>query len=106
MPHVYSTVATAEASSDGDMEPRSTIVRALYRALERRQQRLITELDDNTILLESGLDSLGFALLVVMLEEELGYDPFSTMDEADYPTTFGDFVAVYRNYAPSEFSFR
>jgi acyl carrier protein len=88
------------------MDPRETIVAVFHRALERRQLPSITELDDDTVLLESGLDSLGFALLVVMLEEEFGYDPFSTMDEADYPTTFSDFVAVYRNYAPSEFSFR
>jgi acyl carrier protein len=88
------------------MDPRTAIVGAFYRALERRQQQPVPKLDDGTVLLESGLDSLGFALLVVMLEEELGYDPFSQMDEADYPMTFGDFVAVYRNYAPSEFSFR
>jgi phosphopantetheine binding protein len=81
-------------------------VRAFHGALERRQQHLVVKLDDNTVLLDSGLDSLGFALLVVMLEEELGYDPFSRMDEGDYPTTFGQFVTAYAEYSPHEFSFR
>lgn len=57
-------------------------------------------LTDNTVLLETGLDSLGFAVLVTRLETELGYDPFSLMTEAAYPTTFGEFVAIYDKYAP------
>jgi hypothetical protein len=50
---------------------------------------------DSTVLLESGLDSLGFAILVARLEEELGYDPFTAMAEPVYPTTFGEFVEIY-----------
>ena len=50
-------------------------------------------LDD--ILLESGLDSLGFAILVFRLEEELGYDPFSEAEEAYYPQSFRDFIDFY-----------
>jgi acyl carrier protein len=88
------------------MDLRNTIVQSFHRALERRQQHLVGKLDDDTVLLESGLDSLGFALLVVMLEEELGYDPFSMMDEGDYPTTFGQFVTAYSEFSPHEFSFR
>jgi acyl carrier protein len=51
------------------------------------------------VLLESGLDSLGFATLVARLEEELGYDPFSMTDEVLYPHTFGEFVDIYRDAA-------
>lgn len=58
------------------------------------------ELNDETVLLESGLDSLGFAILVARLEEELEYDPFSMMDEPVYPRTLGEFVAIYERYAP------
>ena len=39
--------------------------------------QLVSGLDESTVLLESGLDSLGFAILVARLEEEFGYDPFS-----------------------------
>jgi acyl carrier protein len=50
---------------------------------------------NDQILLESGLDSLGFAILVALLEEELDFDPFQEMEDAVYPTTFGEFVAIY-----------
>jgi len=59
-------------------------------------------LHDDLALLKSGLDSLGFAILVTQLERELGYDPFTIMTEAVYPTTYGEFVAIYLKYAPSE----
>lgn len=57
---------------------------------------LANDITDDLVLLDSGLDSLGFATLVVSLEEELGFDPFTMRDEIVYPTTFGEFVAIYR----------
>jgi hypothetical protein len=59
-------------------------------------------LADELILLQSGLDSLGFAVLVTQLEQELGYDPFTLMSEAVYPSTFGEFVAIYERFAPKD----
>lgn len=53
---------------------------------------------DDTVLLQSGLDSLGFAMLVAQLDEELGFDPFSEMDIAIYPRTFAEFVGIYQQY--------
>lgn len=53
------------------------------------------ELVGNTVLLETGLDSLGFAVLVVELEEVLGFDPFSLSSHPFYPQTFGELVAFY-----------
>lgn len=53
------------------------------------------DIAEDVILLESGLDSLGFAILVALLEEELDFDPFQEMEDAIYPTTFGEFVAIY-----------
>lgn len=52
-------------------------------------------LTDETVLLETGLDSLGFAVLVVTLEQELGFDPFLLSEDAYYPRTFGEFVRFY-----------
>ncbi len=57
-------------------------------------------LDDDLVLLESGLDSLGFGILIARLEEELGYDPFSQSDEPYYPRTWGDLVGFYERHAP------
>lgn len=58
------------------------------------------ELMPDTVLLESGLDSLGFAIFVSSLEEALGYDPFTLAEDAYYPQTFADFVAFYDRYRP------
>ena len=57
--------------------------------------------DDSLVLLQSGLDSLGFAILVTQLEQELNYDPFTLMEEAVYPTTFGEFVSIYERFSPA-----
>jgi Phosphopantetheine attachment site len=56
----------------------------------------------DTKVFESGLDSLGFAILVAQLEETLGYDPFVCMSEPVYPTTLGEFVDVYLSHRPEQ----
>lgn len=62
----------------------------------------VPELTNEVVLLESGLDSLGFAILVAILEEKLDFDPFTMMDEPLYPTTFGEFVAIYEKMNPNK----
>lgn len=56
---------------------------------------------DDAVLLETGIDSLGFAIIVTQLEEDLGYDPFSLSTDAYYPQTFGEFVTFYGKFAPA-----
>lgn len=58
------------------------------------------QVSDDLILLESGLDSLGFAILVTELETELGFDAFSLSQDAYYPKTFGEFVSFYEKHKP------
>lgn len=58
-------------------------------------------LENDTVLLETGLDSMAFAVFVTMLDDALGYDPFAIDDEAVYPVTFGEFVDFYEKHAPS-----
>ena len=58
------------------------------------------DLKSVTILLETGLDSLGFAIFVSSLDEALGYDPFTLAEDAFYPQTFDEFVAFYERYRP------
>ena len=53
------------------------------------------EITDETVLLQTGLDSLGFAIVVATLEEKIGFDPFVMMEEVVYPTTFSEFVEIY-----------
>jgi acyl carrier protein len=80
------------------MQVREVILELFEEALEATESELqCSELKDDAVLLDSGLDSLGFAILVARLEEELEFDPFVEMEEAVYPITFGDFVAIYEN---------
>ena len=67
----------------------------------REHGKTLAPLRDDLVLLESGLDSLGFAVLVARLEDTLGIDPFTAAEEAMFPLTFGDFVKVYENAARS-----
>lgn len=81
------------------MTVRTTIENQL-RELFEEEELDVPEISDDTVLLETELDSLGFAVLVTRLEEILGYDPFSLMEEPVYPTTFKEFVDVYEEHAP------
>lgn len=58
------------------------------------------ELKPDTVLLNTGLDSLGFAIIVTQLEEDLGYDPFTIAEEAFYPNTYKEFVDFYIQNKP------
>ena len=61
----------------------------------RDHKKTLAPLNDNLVLVESGLDSLCFAILVARLEDQLGVDPFTASDEVQFPVTFGDFVRLY-----------
>jgi acyl carrier protein len=77
-----------------DVDLRAVVVEEL-RALLVEDEKPVPALEDSSVLLETGLDSLGFAVLVTRLEDSLGYDPFTEMEDPVYPRTIGDFVAVY-----------
>jgi acyl carrier protein len=53
---------------------------------------------DDLILQESGVDSMGFAILITRLEEDLGFDPFSDADQPFYPRTLGELITYYENH--------
>ena len=57
-------------------------------------------LNDDTVLLKTGLDSLGFSILIMTLEDKLGFDPFTISEEPFYPKTFGDLVNYYIDNEP------
>jgi acyl carrier protein len=67
--------------------------------IAREHGKRLAPLRDDLVLLDSGLDSLGFAVLVARLEDTLGIDPFTTAEDAMFPLTLGDFVKVYENAA-------
>jgi acyl carrier protein len=67
----------------------------------KEHDRILAPLTDDLVLIDSGLDSLAFAVLVVRLEGELGVDPFTTSDDIEFPVTLRDFVAAYENATKS-----
>jgi acyl carrier protein len=73
-----------------------TVCSEMEMIAEQYQKRL-APLSDGTVLMNSGLDSLCFAVLVLRLEERLGVDPFTASEEVRFPVTLGDFVRVYEN---------
>lgn len=74
-------------------------VRAQFKQVAREQDKHLAPLTDDLLLFNSGLDSLCFAILVTRLEDAIGVDPFSTCEDAVFPTTFADFVRFYENVA-------
>ena len=78
------------------MSIRATVISTIEE-VAKEQKKSLGPLDDTLVLLDSGLDSLAFAILVTRLEDRLGFDPFTTADEVVFPVTLGDFIAFYEN---------
>jgi len=82
------------------MSIRLTVISQLEQ-IAGEQKKNLPPLTDHLVLLDSGLDSLAFAILVARLEETLGFDPFTESDDIFYPVTLGDFIRFYENAAKS-----
>jgi hypothetical protein len=80
------------------MDIKSEII-AQFRQVAQQQDKRLAPLTDDLALLDSGLDSLCFAIVVARLETLLGADPFSDDEDARFPVTFGDFIRFYENAA-------
>ena len=76
------------------MSTKSIIISEIQR-LAAEEDKTLPSLTDELVLLESGLDSLGIAILVARLEETLNLDPFTNSDDIYYPVTLGDFIRAY-----------
>jgi acyl carrier protein len=80
------------------MDLRQEIIAVIRQVADESGKKLVDRFGDDTVLLQSGLDSLDFAIIVARLEEKLNADPFSVMEEPIYPRTLADFVAIYEGY--------
>ena len=80
------------------MSVRSEILAQLAQ-VAKEQNKSLAPLSDNLELLESGLDSLCFAVVVARLEDALGTDPFGAAEDVEFPVTVGDFVKLYEDAA-------
>jgi aryl carrier-like protein len=73
------------------------IVIAQIEQVAAEQNKTLRPLTDDLNLLDSGLDSLCFAILVARLEDKIGFDPFTVSDDVEFPVTLGDFTRAYEN---------
>jgi hypothetical protein len=80
------------------MSLRSEIL-AEFERVAREQDKKLAPLSDDLVLLESGLDSLCFAIIVARLEDAVGTDPFSAAGDLEFPVTLGDFIRFYEDAA-------
>ena len=80
------------------MDIKSEII-AQFKQVAQEQDKRLAPLTDELALLNSGLDSLCFAIVVARLETSLGMDPFSEDEDARFPVTFGDFIRFYEHAA-------
>jgi acyl carrier protein len=78
------------------MSVKATVISQIQQIAEDNKKSL-PPLTDDLVLLDSGLDSLALAILVVRLEETLGCDPFTESDDMAYPVTLGDFIRFYEH---------
>jgi acyl carrier protein len=82
------------------MSVKLTIISEMQKVAKEHDQTL-APLTDDLVLIDSGLDSLAFAVLVVRLASELGVDPFTASEDLEFPVTLRDFVAAYENATKS-----
>ena len=80
------------------MSVKATVIAQIQQIAED-DQKTLPPLTDDLVLLDSGLDSLGIAILVARLEETLGFDPFTESNDIAYPVTLGDFIRLYEHAA-------
>ena len=80
------------------MNTRNIIENNFAEILREAGANVPAHFSDELVLLQSGLDSLGFAVLITRLETACGYDPFTLMTEPFYPRTFGELVEVYDRF--------
>jgi acyl carrier protein len=76
------------------MSLRATILKEIE-TVAADQKKTLAPLTDALPLNDSGLDSLCFAILVARLEDITGRDPLSEAQGRQFPTTIGEFVALY-----------
>lgn len=72
-----------------------SIIASQFTEVALDQGKTLATISREMVLLDCGLDSLCFAIIVAKLEDELGVDPFASAEEFNFPETFGDFVDCY-----------
>ncbi len=80
------------------MSVRAAII-SQFELVAQEKKFKLPPLDDDLVLLDSGLDSLSFAIIVARLEDQLGLDPFGADEDLQIPVTLSDFIRIYEDVA-------
>jgi acyl carrier protein len=75
---------------------RLVIYKAIRDVADQADSSLAEPLNDGTELTNTGLDSLGLAVVVSVLEEKLGIDPLAALESHTFPSTLGELIDMYR----------
>ncbi len=75
------------------------LIIAQFEQVAQEQKRSLEALSDDLPLLDTGLDSLCFAIIVARVEDAVGLDPFGSSDDVQFPLTVGDFIRCYEDAA-------
>jgi aryl carrier-like protein len=75
---------------------RTTILSQIQQ-VAAEQKKTLAPLTDNLSLLDFGLDSLCFAILLARLEDVIGANPFAASPEVRFPNTIGELIAFYEH---------
>ncbi len=82
------------------MSIRATVIEQ-FKEVGLASKKPLRPLKDDLVLLDSGLDSLGLAILVTRLEDALGLDPFTESEITVPPVTLGEFIQLYEHAGKS-----
>ena len=86
----------------------------LQTTLDNRLEELVREqanlagasvtgaIPDEAVLVDLGLDSLGFVKIIVEMQRTFDVDPFGREDTISYPETVGELKELYRRYAAGD----
>jgi len=75
-----------------------SIILSQFEIVAKEQNRELVPLSDDLELMNSGLDSLCLAIIVVRLEDALGCNPFNDDAAIELPITLNDFIRLYEDY--------
>lgn len=78
---------------------KNILLKKINESLADKGSHVYEEYPSKEIMLESDLDSMDIAVLIAELEDDLGYDPFSSISEPIYPETFEEFLEIYVKYS-------
>jgi acyl carrier protein len=97
--HISSTINTASPYSRSTVLSTRELIEQQFTSIAESRNKTLPPLTDDLRLADTGLDSLGLAVIVAQLEDMLRFDPFDKA-VARFPVTFGDFVHLYQSRRP------